>query len=271
MSASEDSLFLHKSFKKAMSYLLYVLQNGEGMIMITGESGVGKTRLIENLKAETNDPQMPITVVDCTHLLGEDLLEYYLEGLGAKPGESASRALNVSMIRQILTDLRKDKQSVLVLDNAHLLSTESLEIVHMLYNMNSNGLPLVQIVLIGQSSLREVMLSPCHEQLHQRLIATCNIESLDQKESRDYVTLKLKAAGWTNSNPAISEKVYGVIYSSSLGVPRWIDLISSRMLLNGMASDKQEITLEDACEVVQDLISEDLLPDQVRLMAQKAA
>ncbi len=266
LSSRGDNLYLHDSFKRAMSYLLYAFHKGEGMVLITGKPGSGKTTLIDEVVAEASDSQMPITVVDCTNLAGADLLGLYLEALGvaAAPGSSNSRA-----VRETLSSMRQSKQPILILDDAHLLSAENLNKVHMLCNLKQQGVPLLQIVLVGQPALRETLLSPGYEQLHQRLVATCNIEALDMSETREYMLQKLRSVNWVN-NPSIAESVYGAIYRSSLGVPRWIDLICSRMLLNAMASDRKFISLDDICEVIRDLIDEDLLPDQVRLSTKVA-
>ena len=250
-----------------MSYLLYAFHKGEGMVLVTGSSGVGKTALVSEVVSETADTDMPIAVVDCNDLAGEDLLDLYLETLGVVAAEGSTTA---RAVRETLSSMRQTKQPVLMLDNAHLLSEENLNRVHMLCNLTQNGLPLVQIVLVGQPGLRETILSPRYEQLHQRLIATCNVDKLNMGETREYILHKLRSVNWTN-NPSFAESVFGAIHRSSLGVPRWIDLICSRMLLNAMASDKKFISLEDICEVISDLIKEDLLPDEVRLSTQKVA
>lgn len=266
LSSSGDGLYLHDSFKRAMSYLLYAFHRGEGMVMITGRPGSGKTTLVQEIVEQASDPEMPISVIDCANLAEGDLLELYLETLGviAAPGSSNSRA-----VRETLATMRQTSQPVLILDDAHLLSLDNLNKVHMLCNLVQQGSPLVQIVLVGQSGLRETILSPGFEQLHQRMIATCNIDPLEMSESKEYVVQKLRSVNW-NNNPNISESVYGAIHRSTLGRPRWIDLVCSRMLLNAMASDRKFISLDDICEVIRDLIDEDLLPDQVRQSTQVA-
>ena len=267
LTSRGSNLYLHDSFKRAMSYLLYAFHRGEGMVLITGLPGSGKTTLVEEVVSETVDSEMPVAVVDCSNLAGSDLLELYLEALGvvAAPGISNSRA-----IRETLASMRETSRPVLMLDDAHLLSDDDLKIVYMLCNLNQRGVPLVQVVLAGHPKLRELLLSHGYEHFHQRLVATCNIDALEMSETREYILHKLRSVGW-NNNPNIAESVYGAIYRSSLGVPRWVDLICSRMLLNGMASERKFISLDDICEVIRDLIDEDLLPDQVRLSTHKVA
>ncbi len=266
LSSRGDNLYMHDSFKRAMSYLLYAFHKGEGMVLITGLPGSGKTTLVDEVVSEASDSEMPVSVIDCTNLAEEDLFGLYLETLGvvAADGISNSRA-----VREALATMRQTSRPVLVLDDAHLLSADNLNKVHMLCNLNQGGVPLLQIVLVGQPGLRQKLLSPECQQLHQRLIATCNIESLTLSETREYILQKLRSVNWVN-NPNIAESVYGAVYRSSLGVPRWIDLIFSRTLLNSMAGDRKFISLDDICEVIRDLAKEDLLPDEVRLSTKVA-
>lgn len=265
LSSRGDNLYFHESFKRSMSYLLYAFHRGEGMVLITGMPGSGKSTLIEEIVAETSDNEMPVAVVDCANLAGSDLLELYLEQLGVVAAAGVS---NARAVRDTLINIRQAKRPVLVLDDAHLLSEDDLAVVYMLCNLKHEGTHLLQVVLAGQPNLREKLLSPGFEQFHQRLVATCNIQSLEMSETREYILHKLRSVGWTN-NPGIAESVFGAVYRSSLGLPRWVDLICSRMLLNAMADDRKFISLDDICEVIRDLINEDLLPDQVRLSSHK--
>jgi len=246
LSSRGDNLYLHDSFKRAMSYLLYAFHKGEGMVLITGRPGSGKTTLVNEIVSETSSVDMPVALVDCANLAGAELLELYLEALGVVAAEGVS---NSRAVRETLASMRQTQQPVLILDDAHLLSEEDLKTIYMLCNLKQQGVPLVQVVMAGQPQLRETLLSPGYEQFHQRLVATCNIDALAMSETREYILHKLRSVGW-NNNPNVAESVYGAVYRSSLGVPRWVDLICSRMLLNAMASDGKFISLDDICEVI---------------------
>jgi len=266
LTSRGDNLYMHDSFKRAMSYLLYAFHRGEGMVMITGSPGSGKTTLVAELVAEGSGTETPICVVDCSNLAGGDLLELYLDSLGIAYNDDTNAARTVRESLILMNDA--GQRPILILDDAHLLGEEDFNRVHTLCNMQHGTQPLVQVVLVGQHALREKMLSPGYEQLHQRLIATCDIRALELAETREYIMQKLRSVNW-NNNPNIAESVYGAIHRSSLGIPRWTDLICSRMLLNAMASDRKFVSLQDICEVIRDLLDEDLLPRQVRHTTQE--
>ena len=171
-------------------------------------------------------------------------------------------ALNI--ITHALVEAQSEgKQSLLVLDEAQQLQHDALDKLTLLSNLRYGGEQLLQIYLLGRNSLRETLLQPEFENLHQRLMATCRLKRLSLSETKEYVVHKLTAVDWTGS-PAISPNVFAAIHKTSMGIPRWINLISSRLLLHGMVNEKDVLDLPDVCEVLRDMLQEDLLPADVR-------
>lgn len=260
-----NELYMHPSFKKALSYMQYALYKGEGIVLVTGQSGIGKTALVSKVLREQADYELIFTLIDCAHFNGVDLLAQFAASCGLRGDENATLSGLYSQLNSHLRTVRQQgKRSVLLLDEAHLLQDDALEAIHLLSNLHIDGNPLVQIFLIGQAELKKRLLGPGLEQLHQRIIATSTIDALSRAETQGYILQQLTSVQW-NGNPGIAETVFTAIHSASLGIPRWINLICSRMMIHAVASDRQHIRLEDICEVLNDLLSEDLLPERVRL------
>jgi len=258
-------LYMHPSFKKSLSYIQYALYKGEGIVLITGQSGIGKTALISKGLQEQADYELIFTLIDCAHFNGLELMNQFAASCGLRTTENNTLSGVYGLLNQHLRAVRQQgKRSVLLLDEAHLLEDDALEAIHLLSNLHIDGNPLVQIFLIGQPELKARLLAPGLEQLHQRIIATSTIEALNKAETQGYILQQLTSVQW-KGNPGIAETVFTAIHSASLGIPRWINLICSRMMVQAVASDRHLITLEDICEVLNDLLSEDLLPERVRL------
>jgi hypothetical protein len=95
------------------------------------------------------------------------------------------------------------------------------------------------------------------EPVHQRIVAATHLESLQEEETTAYVQHRLKIVGWTG-DPELTRRVYAVIYRFSEGVPRRINLICNRLLLNAFVEQRHRITIADAKVVVQELHDEQL-------------
>ncbi|MDB4223193.1 AAA family ATPase [Granulosicoccus sp.] len=268
LTADRENLYSHRTLSKARSYLQYGLQMSEGIVLVTGESGTGKSTLINSVVTDDLQIRLDPVVIECSNYTGGKLLSNYASILsGTNTSANIPEALNT--ITHLLLQIKSEgKKALLVLDEAQQLTDDALFKLLQLANLKINGEQLVQIHLVGLPQLRDTILRPEHEQLHQRLVATCSIEPLTAVETEQYIIHCLTSAGW-NGTPRISRQVFKLIHNTSLGIPRWINLSGSRLLLHGMANEKQNLELSDVCEVLRELLSEDLLPSKVRRINQK--
>jgi type II secretory pathway predicted ATPase ExeA len=263
ITADTQNLYSHQSLVKARSYLQYGLQVGEGMVLMTGESGTGKTTLVESVVGSEADSSLDPICIECSDYTGQELLSLYATVLAGEDVKAdVPDALNI--ITHTLVEAQSEgKRSLLVLDEAQQLQHDALDKLTLLSNLRYGGEQLLQIYLLGRNSLRDTLLLPEFENLHQRLMATCRLKRLSSSETKEYILHKLTAVDWTGS-PAISPNVFAAIHKTSMGIPRWINLISSRLLLHGMVNEKDVLDLPDVCEVLRDMLQEDLLPAEVR-------
>jgi hypothetical protein len=129
-------------------------------------------------------------------------------------------------------------------------------------NLQQNNRPLLQIFLVGQEELREMVLSPQLEQLHQRIVAACHLATLSEKDTEQYIKHRLTQVAWQN-DPELDPGIFPLIRLFSDGIPRWINLICSRLLLHGMVEELHRLGIEETREVLRGLIDEQLLPGRL--------
>ncbi len=257
------NLYSQPSFVKASSYLQYGMEAGDGMVLVTGRAGTGKTTAINSVLQQARHSNSQALVVECVDYTGEQLLGYYARLLGDETPQQ-NLTDSIYFITGTLAKLNEQgRQPLLVLDEAHHLSSDALTKLTLLANQQKNGQPLMQIFLVGQPEIWDKINRPEHEQLHQRLVASSEIKPLSIDETREYILQNLQAVGW-NNKPAIAPNVYTEVHRSSLGIRRWVNLICGRLMLHAMAHDRQELELQDLCEVISDLIGERLLPQEIR-------
>jgi type II secretory pathway predicted ATPase ExeA len=194
-----------------------------------------------------------------TQIAADDLLRLVVLKFGLD-GETEHKAVLIHRMEKYLERLhREGRRPVLIIDEAQDLTADALEELRLLTNMQQDNQPLVQIFLVGQDELRPLVLSPGLEQLHQRIVAACHLAPLDLEATEEYIEHRLRRVGW-EGDPTLTEAVYPLLHQYSLGIPRVINQICSRLFLHGMVEEKHKLDVEDIQEVIDALNEEQLLP-----------
>lgn len=257
LSPDQSFAYAHKGYNKARAYMAYAFQRAEGFVMITGRPGTGKTTLIGTLVEQLADSSVNIANLVCTQLQANDLLKMVAYDFGIPLSVVEKGELLQRLTQQFKTWHRDGRRALLIVDEAQDLSISAMEELRLLTNIQVDSRPLLQIFLLGQPELRELILSPALEQVHQRIIAATHLQPLEIYETEAYIRHRLKVVNW-QGNPAISKAVYPLIYKFSEGVPRRINLICSRLLLHCAVEERYRVTVADVGEVVRELQDENL-------------
>src|SRR5690349_12756823 len=214
-------LFPSKSHKRAMAYLLYGFEQGEGFVVITGAVGTGKTLLIQKLFEALAHRNIAVASIASANLDGDDILPAVASALDL-PYEGRSKEALLQDVKRHLISLRaRLTHALLVVDEAQTLTPAALEMLRILSNFEFKGRALLQVFLVGQTELRRIIVSNHMEQLRQRIIASHRLDSMSEEESRAYILHRLHAVGW-NNDPELTPDVFAGIYLASRGIPRKI-------------------------------------------------
>lgn len=257
LSPDQSFSYAHKGYNKARAYMAYAFHRAEGFVMITGRPGTGKTTLIGTLVAELADTSVNIANLVCTQLQANDLLKMVAYDFGIPLSVVDKGELLQRLTQQFKTWHRDGRRALLIVDEAQDLSISAMEELRLLTNIQVDSRPLLQIFLLGQPELRELILSPALEQVHQRIIAASHLQPLKIYETEAYIRHRLSVVNW-RGNPAFSKAVYPLVYKFSEGVPRRINLICSRLLLHCAVEERYQVTVADVREVVRELQDENL-------------
>ena len=130
---------------------------------------------------------------------------------------------------------------MLIVDEAHGLSTAVLEEIRLLSNFESDTAKQLQIVLTGQPELREVLNRQELRQLKQRVALRCEIRPLpDVGETERYVTSRLLVAGAERTD-IFTESAVDFVFRCSNGIPRLVNNLCDNALLAGFAAGAETI------------------------------
>ncbi|AGG90154.1 MULTISPECIES: XrtA/PEP-CTERM system-associated ATPase [Rhodanobacter] len=249
-------LFPSKGHKRAMAYLLYGFEQGEGFVVITGAVGTGKTLLIQKLFEELSHRNLAVASIASANLDGDDILPAVASALDLPYDGRSKEALLQDVKRHLISLHARQAHALLVVDEAQTLTAAALEMLRILSNLEFKGRALLQIFLVGQTELRRVMVSNHMEQLRQRIIASHRLEPMSEEESRAYILHRLHTVGWSN-DPDLAPEIFTGVYRASRGIPRKINLIMDRLLLHGYLEELHDLD-QAALTVVLDEIRDEM-------------
>ncbi|MET0116494.1 MAG: AAA family ATPase [Sedimenticola sp.] len=240
----------------------YALERNEGFAVITGGPGTGKTTLIDDLLEDLYRTDINIARLVSARLEGDEILS--MVGYAFKiPVDGMGKTQILYALQQYAeSHFRQGRRSVLVVDEAQGLTHEALEELRLLTNLRIGGVPLLQIFLVGQEELHEKLVDKRLEQLNQRIIAACHLESLTLEQVVMYVLHRLRVAGW-QGHPKLNPELFPLLYEFSFGIPRRINIACSRMMLLGSLEQKSELTKHEIQVAISELRTEHLYRSDV--------
>ena len=232
-------LYLSTAFEETMAHLLYGLEGGEDIILITGEIGSGKTLALFNLASNIKG-QYQVAVVNKTQVEFNELLKLVLADQGITTPAGSDRADLLILLTNYLEKLsREGKRLLLIIDEAQNLDVATLEGVRLLTNLGPGQAQRLQLILAGQPGLRKKIDLPELAQVRQRIRVHYHLESLSRRETEEYIAHRLRVAG--RDKPTFTSAAIEVIHRRSCGVPRLVSILADKALLAGYVDGTQSI------------------------------
>jgi len=257
---TSDPRFFHlaEPHAAALTTLLEAVTRRKGLILVTGPCGTGKTMVVHATlhilsdQAKTRQPISTAFVFNPT-LSREEFLEMTLAEF-AIPCTATSKPARLAALHQMLLERHTHGgTSLLLIDEAHLLTDELLEEIRLLSNADTYKEKLLQIVLCGQPELLTLLSRPESRGLRQRIASSCSLRPLVFQEFEAYVAERLHTAGFRGPTSPFPTPVLEEIFRRTEGVPRLINLFCDACLTIGCKGQKLLIDLAVVEEAASEL------------------
>jgi general secretion pathway protein A len=244
-------LYISKTHEEAIAHLNYGISQNRGFIMLTGEVGTGKTTLIRHFLNTHGDGKIHSSLILNPKVEPLELLKLINHDFGIEAGGSTYKELMDSLNAFVLECFEKDETAVLIIDEAQQMSAECLEFIRLLSNLETDTRKLMQIILVGQTELKDIVRGETLRQLNQRIAVRYHIEPLDIEDTERYIKHRLNVAG--SGMIKFPREGVKAIHLMSAGIPRLINLISDRTLMAAYSKGESKISRSLIKGVIEEL------------------
>ncbi len=236
----------------AFDELMVCVERGQGIGVLTGTAGIGKTLLCQKLVSELSESFETVFLNNANYAMPRSLLQAILYELGQPYSRMDEQELRLELMTVVKSVRPKKQGMVLVIDEAHLLSEKLLEEIRAITNLAEDGEPLVHLVLSGQMSLEEKLIDQNLDALNQRIRAQVCLEPLTRQESTQYVSHRLSWAG-SNISQIFSPEAVEIICQASDGTPRCLNQLCDHSLLLAYATEQKPVQATTVRAALDDL------------------
>jgi len=227
------------------------IDRGEGVALVVGPSGSGKSLLCQVL-AEQFLQRFQVALLASTYLdTRRSLLQAMLYELNRPYRGMDEGELRLSLVDYITLNDDCAGGMLLVVDEAHHLPLRLLDEIRALTNLTRAMQPAVRLVLAGNHVLEERFASPKLESFSQRIAARCYLEAFQREETQAYIWARIMVSGGGAPGvPACGSRVASELFPSEScrmvhkatgGVPRLINQVCDHVLLLAYAAGIKQI------------------------------
>ncbi len=243
-------LWLGEKHKEAFALLQYGLVENEGMLLLSGEAGTGKTTMINFLLNTIGDSALTAVIPDPV-LSPPDFLRFLALEFNLSRKFKTKGDFLVQFKQFLLEAEAADKKVLLIIDEAQSLYHALLEQIRLLSNIERDDRKLISIFLVGQNEIMDKLLKEKNRAVRQRITASYHIEALSRLETHQYIEHRLKVAGAKEN--IFTPEASAQVFAASEGIPRLINTICDCALLIGYVRDLTVIDEDVINECQKDL------------------
>jgi type II secretory pathway predicted ATPase ExeA/tetratricopeptide (TPR) repeat protein len=243
-------LWCGEKHTQVLSNLIYALLDRNGLVVLTGDIGTGKTTLV-NALLNIIDADAYVARINYPSLNAMEFLRAVAKCLD--PDFSGRDKCDLLLFFDSFSQRVHDegKAVLIIIDEAQHLSMEVLEEIRLLSNMERDGQRILSVMLVGQLELLPKIEAPQSRSLHQRVTLFCEMQALGEAETPLYVGYRLKVSGLREQ--LFTSRAMQMIHTFSRGNPRLVNILCDRAMRIGRMKKHRKIDADIIIESARDM------------------
>ncbi len=223
---AEGAFYADHQREQALDMLQHLTQYSEELLLLIGDSQVGKSALLERYLARAEEHWLTCHLQgvegdDAGNLFMQIARCFKLRMDALAPDEL------LGALQEHLSELAEEHTAVLVVDDAQLLSDEALEIISHLALLEGEHGRLVRVVMAGEPALTERLAGERFSALPEP--HRIDLAPFDLEGTGAYIAHRLAAAGYSGPE-LLNPKQVKRIHKHSGGLPGQINIHAHQAL-----------------------------------------
>lgn len=243
-SSTSDSRFYVESNvdESLFNLMISELNKDDGFVRITGEAGTGKTILCRKLlhALRCHRSRYKVIHIPNPRLSEEGLYLAIAQELKIK-ATSTRKNLRKSLIANLSKQqTKKRRNTIIVIDEGQTMADDTLEALTELLDHCVDGRKLLRVALFSMPLEKAQLELPANRQMLDRITLERELGSFDAMGVTRYIDARLRKAGALNE-ALYSMEAIELIYRGSKGIPRLINLLAHKSLMNAHNAKLQQV------------------------------
>ena len=229
--------------EEVLSKVIRAVSGRMGLIVVTGEAGVGKTTLLERLGDYLTEESMEFALLKDPRLSAEEFHEFLAYDLDLPCSRNSKVAVLTALRELLIRQAGRGSTGALLIDDADRLEWEVLEEIRMLDNLQHRTGRLLQTVLCGSPEFDRRLDSDELHQLRGRVAVRLHLRPPSEAETGQWIERELSDCGMPDQT-VFTPEILSAIHARSGGSLRVAGAICDGLLATCYARGSRVATVE---------------------------
>lgn len=216
--AGNGLIVSYESHRSAHRFISSALADANGIAMLQGPRGAGKTTIVSELLPWLQR-EAPVAVFDGAYVSSRPLVAGMLAQFGIDKIPDDDEQMLQALSRFLSRKTGYSPAPILIIDNADRLGSSTLSLLNWLAALESKGHWALRIILTGRERLAELAANHSMRNLERRHPAVFALNPMTRREAVIYLRTRMIVAGAKDSEGVFSIDVCEHLHELSRGWP----------------------------------------------------